>query len=659
MIVVEIAARAPGPVLRFLITGLLALTLGACAGDGAHPPPPANEMTVPEVDLDSTSDRVRERVRSLESAIENARGQENEALGEAFGELGQLYLAYEFYEPSAQCFERAIRLAREEPRWWYYDGIGKQTAGFPEEAEARFERAAELLPQDVAVWIRLGRARLDQADLDGARAAFSNASRLDPFAPAPQYDLGRVEKAAGMTAKAIDHFERALELQPTATIVHYQLSQLYRQMDDPEKAQRHLELRGNGPVSLSDPLAQELRLKRVATAFDVVSELAEQDRSLPEEEILGYAVVYFGDLGGATEELEKALIDSGELDERTGSRIRYILGVLYARQGDDARAIEHLRMALAFDPGFEDARLSLAKALVREGRPDEALKEVDAALQLDPRSPGALLQRADVLSRQGSAANAARTLETLLKIDPVSVEARLRLARLRQEAGALDDARLLLTEILGLEQATDAQRSMAAFQLGRLAGSDVDEAVSRLKAAVSLDPGNVDARWALAARLGASGNYAEAARQYAELVRLEPANAPARMGEITSLILLQRHAEARSKLELAVEAVPEDPSLMRALIRHLAACPDRSVRDGRRALELAVRATKNDPSIQNEESLAMALAETGDFAAAAARQEALLKRIAPDDTATLARLRANLRLYREGRACCAPVVAAP
>jgi len=52
--------------------------------------------------------------------------------------------------------------------------------------------------------------------------------------------------------------------------------------------------------------------------------------------------------------------------------LRFGLGMQYMGIGDPARAVEHLRAAVTFDPGYSAAWKLLGKALVEAGRPEEA-----------------------------------------------------------------------------------------------------------------------------------------------------------------------------------------------------------------------------------------------------------------------------------------------
>ena len=86
--------------------------------------------------------------------------------------------------------------------------------------------------------------------------------------------------------------------------------------------------------------------------------------------------------------------------------------------------------------------------------------------------------------------------------------------------------------------------------------------------------------------------------------------------------------------------------------RLLAACPDRSLRDGARAVELAVAVWKVQPSAANAATVAMANAEKGDCAEAARWQEIAIEeagRTGPADA--IPGMKETLAAYEKGAPC--------
>lgn len=58
---------------------------------------------------------------------------------------------------------------------------------------------------------------------------------------------------------------------------------------------------------------------------------------------------------------------------KDGALLRFSLGMQYLRNGDSARASEHLRAAIVHDPGYSAAWKLLGKALAESGQREEAI----------------------------------------------------------------------------------------------------------------------------------------------------------------------------------------------------------------------------------------------------------------------------------------------
>jgi len=130
--------------------------------------------------------------------------------------------------------------------------------------------------------------------------------------------------------------------------------------------------------------------------------------------------------------------------------------------------------------------------------------------------------------------------------------------------------------------------------------------------------------------------------------------AVARHREATTLMRLERYADAKRVLERAVLQIPEERRLTHALARLLAASPDRSLRDGPRSFSLASELFSSERVPPHAETLAMALAEVGRFDDARDLQRRILSEFERSASReVLDRLRGNLDRYTGGTTCCA------
>jgi tetratricopeptide (TPR) repeat protein len=181
---------------------------------------------------------------------------------------------------------------------------------------------------------------------------------------------------------------------------------------------------------------------------------------------------------------------------------------------------------------------------------------------------------------------------------------------------------------------------------------ELDEAISKLQAAIDLRPENAPAHDNLAKALLRKGQVAEAMVHYHKFLELDPANVEARNTLGTALIQQKRVREAIDQWQEVLATQPENGNASSNLAWVFATSPDDSIRDGRRAIELGERALRISggkiPMIYKV--LAAAYAENGRFAEAVetAQRGADLATI-QGNPALAAELQNNIALYQTGR----------
>lgn len=131
-------------------------------------------------------------------------------LAQGYAELGQLYAAYELWDPAASSLRNATTLASGAGGWWYLLGYVQQRRGDLEAAAEAFEQASQLDPENAANWLRLGETELLLGADESAAAAFSRALASPAYAAAAHFGLGRLAARSGDTATAVEHLERSL-----------------------------------------------------------------------------------------------------------------------------------------------------------------------------------------------------------------------------------------------------------------------------------------------------------------------------------------------------------------------------------------------------------------------------------------------------------------
>ena len=184
-----------------------------------------------------------------------------------------------------------------------------------------------------------------------------------------------------------------------------------------------------------------------------------------------------------------------------------------------------------------------------------------------------------------------------------------------------------------------------------LQNGQLDDAISRLQAAIDLRPENGPAHNNLAKALLQKGRLAEAMVHYRKFLEIEPENVEARNILGTALIQQGRIREAIEQWQEAQTIEPENGNAASNLAWVFATCPDDSIRDGRRAVKLAEKALRISggkiPMIFR--ILAAAYAENGRFSEAieSAQRGADLA-TSQGNSGLAVELQSNIALYQAG-----------
>jgi tetratricopeptide (TPR) repeat protein len=667
----------------------------------------AAAITVPRPDLSAAEEAVRRELEQQVVAVEEFLANVERPPGDlarALGDLGRLYHAYDFIAAARSCYEGALELVPGEFLWTYYLGFLDQTQGDLEKAAARFEGALAARPNDLPTLLRLARTRLALSELDAAAGLFTQALELDPRSAAAHEGLGKIAASRGDHRSALEHLEKALKEQPKASTLHYLIAQSQRALGNEEEAKRHLSQSGTLPVGFRDPLVAALDAQVVGTGLHLTrggvalaegrteealeefrEAVADDPASVPARLNLAALLEKTGDLTAAKSELEEAARIEPE-----NAPLRLALGRLLAREGRDQEAIEQFRQVLERDPDFEAAHFHLGTALGRLGDFEGAVEALSRVLELNPESLAARYQRALVELELSQFDAAAEDLQRVVESDPANAPARLYLGQALRGLGRLEEALETYGSALALELRTE-ERALTHLGIGNLhaargeweaaiaayrdalasegdllqarvnlAGSlsfvgRHDEAAAQYRRVLAEAPEDTTLRFHFASTLMRLGRFEEAVGEFERIIEIEPGHQRARVGEAAALTRLGRASLGRERLEEAHRRLPESVLVTQALARFLASCSDRKERDGDRALEMAFALLEAEKSLENAETLAMALAETGRYEEAAKWQREVISQA--EGTARgeqLELLRGHLALYERGAPCCEP-----
>jgi tetratricopeptide (TPR) repeat protein len=437
---------------------------------------------------------------------------------------------------------------------------------------------------------------------DAAVACYQDAHTLAPRDFDWPYYLGRLYQDEGDNKKAIDHLRTAKDLHPDDIATLVNLAEVYH---------------ADGQLEPAKALFEK------ALALDPSLAAAEAG--------LGEIALSQGNYAVAIRDLEAAIKLQPE-----ATSLHYPLAMAYRKSGDVANALIHLKEKGAVKPKEPDPLMDTLYELKRgqeslwrkgnqamhEGRYPDAIKYYQQMLATSPEGdPLPRIYLGIALASEGNLQAAIEQYQQVLRVSPRNAAAQYNLG------------------VLFLEEKSER------------------EAVNHFDAAVALDPGFKMAHFQLANLLMAEGNYSEAVPHYTRAIDLGLDSEFTRLMKSLALVRLRRYVEARSELEKGVAAFPESASLATALARLLAACPEGSVRDPKRALQLSQQLLGANPSPDFDlvEAYGMALAAVGRFSDAANLQKRMIAEVESAKREDLAgELRRNLEIYEHGKACLVP-----
>lgn len=353
-------------------------------------PLPSIEAVEPAV-----SRQLQDAVQSVR-ALRSGRGRDRTVAADAYGRLGLLFHAYEFFESAAACYENARQLAPRDYRWPHLLGaLHEQTGGF-EQAVDRYLEALRLEPEDHAARLRLGQVFLQLNRRGEARTQFE--AMRERFPASSLAGLGEIALRERRADAAIRLFEEALKRAPHATNLHYSLGMAYRSAGRLDESRAHLARAGQGYVHAADPLV------------DALPELMMGSRAPLNQARIELQAGAYEAAAAMFRRAVAAAPDS--LEARTG------LAAALERLGDSDGALAELTEAARRLPGNADAQRQLARALLVRGRADAAIPVLRTTVSLDPQDEDAVIDLAILLADRRQFSVALEQLEAAHRATP-------------------------------------------------------------------------------------------------------------------------------------------------------------------------------------------------------------------------------------------------
>jgi tetratricopeptide (TPR) repeat protein len=558
-------------------TLLLGAFLVAC-GSGVQPPEPPADVAEPLV-----AGRIAAATAAVREALNSA---------DAWGRLGTVYDVHVYFDRALECYDRASELDPDEFRWPYFSGIvlreNDQAA-----ALRAFARAVELKPDYAPLRLYLGFGHFLEEHIDEAAKHYERALQLDERSVNARIGLARVAQASQRLDDAVELLEQARAIAPEEAAVHHHLAHVYGLRGDKEKAALERKLAETSAVAMQPG--------EMASFHDPVRDEATLAEGVSSNWLLtnGQRHLAAGRVEEAGQAFDAVLEANPDSVPGLLASSRYALGT-----GNAERALELVRRAVELAPGDAATHADLGLVLARVNQLPQAIAAYEQALAIDPNLP----------------------------------DARSNLATLLFQTGRTDEGTGLLREAAAAYPGRpDIQQNLANVLL--MTGQE-EAAAQVLRDAIAVNATDAGLRHMLGVVLTFQGKVEDSVAMFREALEIDPGNAEVHTGLAIGLWELKRYAEAMDSYRAALRHSPNDPAAVRDYAWALAVCPQDDLRDGAEALQLAQQLNQqsqfSDPRYLDV--LAVAQAETGDFAQAVASLDKALQIV----NTTLARINGQL-----------------
>ena len=305
------------------------------------------------------------------------------------------------------------------------------------------------------------------------------------------YALSKWFEDKGDLARALTEMKNALKYNETSAAVRIEMAALLDQMG------------------------------RSREALDEAQEAARIDPRNPEPHWV-LANLYFRlqarDRSGRRESLNKAVHELEQMrqDAPEDERAYYALGGAYFELGETEKGIQAFEKFQNLAPNVDAGYVAIARNYERSGNLDKAIEYVQKAIKSQPESSESMMMLASLYSRQNRHKEAIPIYAKILELSNDNPAVRKQFGATLVEAGEYDEAQRVLAE---LAKATPDDKDVQVL-LGRtyLGQRQYAQSIEAFRSVLNSDSGQVEAQYYLGVAYEQSGNPAEAAKVFSNLV---------------------------------------------------------------------------------------------------------------------------------------------
>jgi tetratricopeptide (TPR) repeat protein len=349
--------------------------------------------------------------------------------------LGQVAVQERKYEAALQEFLRAQQLAPNDP--WALTQVGNANVLLkrPAEAAKSYEQAIAANSGFLVAYLDLADLYRRQGDAKSQVATLESAVQNNPKSIGAHLILASTYIHSSNSEKVKPLFAQLAVATGNSVPALLATADFYLRLGDNAGAEDALD-----QVVKTDPQNKVARARLVEVhlnrqewqkAEELLRDIQRTSGGDPEIRLLKARLLFArGNKSEAKVELEQLVHDVPDL-----ALAHFYLGLAYAEEGQEDRAISSLNDALAHAPDFTLAYVTLGELHRRKGNVKLALSYAEAALAQNPGSAPATLLQANSYLQLGEDATAAIKLQSLAAAQPQSaaVQERLGFAALKEK----------------------------------------------------------------------------------------------------------------------------------------------------------------------------------------------------------------------------------
>jgi Flp pilus assembly protein TadD len=200
---------------------------------------------------------------------------------EGIAELGVVYLHNDVFATQAvACFDRAIAMRGDNPKYYNLRGVAWSRAGETERAAADWDRALALAPNDPEPHVNRGVDALRRGVSREAVRSFEAAIEKDPKHGRAHGYLAIALERLGEVTRAFEHFDRSTDLAKDDAKVfcdrsdaHFRRGDYAAALKDAQRAVRNQNHRGSAYAARGRALAMLGRTRHARVSFEEAIEL--------------------------------------------------------------------------------------------------------------------------------------------------------------------------------------------------------------------------------------------------------------------------------------------------------------------------------------------------------------------------------------------------